>query len=188
MDLQSDEQGNTNNTSLSFFPKISFLFHLLQVEWKKHIVSFREDCSNNSRIVYGLWSRYSSFIKSMGREWRLLNNLVSIFQVQNVSHRKTEKTLNIFDNIQPIFIKFSSKWSHCVWSSNSCSKCPWKCRSRLKFTKMLIFYIRIYFKKNSQSQILLTGISSQNFQIVSEFGITTANDNCCCFQKFCSAR
>ena len=40
----------------------------------------------------------------MRHELRLLHNLVSIFQVENVSPEKTGKTLNISDNIQQISI------------------------------------------------------------------------------------
>ena len=57
-----------------FSPTFCFLFHLFQVEY-----------SNNSRIIYGFRSSYSSSIKCVTL--------------------KTEKTLNISDINQPIFIK-----------------------------------------------------------------------------------
>ena len=82
-----------DNTSLSFSPKFCLLF---QVEFKTHIVSFLENCLTNSRIVCGQWSRYSSSTKRLQHERKLPHNLVSIFQVENMSHGKTEKNLNIY--------------------------------------------------------------------------------------------
>ena len=46
------------------------------------------------------------FYKSVWHEWRLLYNLVTIFQVKNVATEKNKKTLNIFYTIEPIFINF----------------------------------------------------------------------------------
>ena len=53
-----------------------------------YIVSFIENLSTNSRIMCGFRSRHTSSIKHLLHEWRLPNNLVSIFQVENVSSGK----------------------------------------------------------------------------------------------------
>ena len=56
-----------------------------------------------------------------------------------------EKMLNIYNN-QTIFIQFSPKSSQCFWPSNSCNRWHWKCRSRQKFTKMIIYDMWIFLK------------------------------------------
>ena len=113
---------------------------------------------------------------------RLPRNLVSIFQMENVSPGKI-KSLNIVDAIQPIF-KFPPNWSHCGWSSNSCNRWPWKCRPWWNLKKKIIFETRI-FLKTSQRPISLTVTGSHKFKRVSEFGIITANKSRRCFPKFC---
>ena len=80
-----------DNITLSFPKKLCFLFHLFQVEWKTHIVSFLKNCSTNSRIVCRSWSRYSSAIKNVWHERRLPHNLVSNFKVEIVSPWKMRK-------------------------------------------------------------------------------------------------
>ena len=57
--------------------------------------------------------------KSVQHEWQLLQNLIFIFQVENVSFGKIEKELNISCTIQLIFIKFSPIWSYWIWPSNA---------------------------------------------------------------------
>ena len=64
-----------DNNNLSFSPNFCFLFQLFQVELKT--VRFLKSLTNSS-TVYGLWSRYSSCIKSLRHEWRLPHNLFSI--------------------------------------------------------------------------------------------------------------
>ena len=100
--------------------------------------------------------------------------------MEDVFPGKTDKMLNISDIIYPIFISISPIWSHCVWPSNSCNTWPWKFLLRSKFTKMLIFYMRI---RTSNVKSL---IGSQKFQRVTEFSIITTNNHHHCFQKHCS--
>ena len=75
-----------------FLPKI-FLFPLLQVEWKTHMVSFLENYSSDSIIVWVFWSRYSSCIKSA--TWSEVAAPLSLhFTRGNVSHgKKLKKTI-----------------------------------------------------------------------------------------------
>ena len=77
-----------------------------------HIVRFLENYSTSSRIVCGLCSSYSSYIKTMWDEWRLLHNLVSIFKVENMLPGKAEKKRRI--STTPIK-RFSSSFqqNHC---------------------------------------------------------------------------
>ena len=103
------------------FPKFCSLFELFQVEWKTHIVSFLENYSTNSRIVCGLQSTCSSSTKKVRHESLLTHNLVSIFQMRNVSPGKTDK-INfeyVRQHLTDFHLKFSQKWLQCVWSSNS---------------------------------------------------------------------
>ena len=47
--------------------KLLLPFHLFQVEWKMcKLIRFLENGSTNSRIVWCLWSRFSSSIKNIG--------------------------------------------------------------------------------------------------------------------------
>ena len=77
-----------------------------------HIVRFLGNYSTSSKIVCGLCSSYSSYIKSMWDEWRLLHNLVSIFKVENMLPGKAEKKRRI--STTPIK-RFSSSFqqNHC---------------------------------------------------------------------------
>ena len=71
-----------------FSQKFCFLFQIFHMERKTHIISFLENHSTNSRLVFELRSRYSSSTKGMRNERKLPHNLVSIFEVENVSRGK----------------------------------------------------------------------------------------------------
>ena len=93
-------------------------------------------------MIEVLESKYLSqsawVLSNVWHEKRLTKNLVSIFQVRNVSPGKTEKTSNIYDTIKAIFITCLPKWWRCVWPYNSCKSWPRKCPSMSNFTKMTI--------------------------------------------------
>ena len=91
---------------------------------------------------------------------RFLNNLVLMYHMENVSHGKTVKILNISDINQPIFIKFLLKISHYDTSSHSCYRWSLKCRSMQMFFEKKSFLEREYLK-NSQSQLSLTVIDNK---------------------------
>ena len=80
------------------------------MERKTHIVSF----SKTVQPIRELFADYDQGTRGLQEivmhELCLQHNLVSIFQVENVSSEKTQKkTLNISGMIRPIFIKFSPK-------------------------------------------------------------------------------
>ena len=88
------------------------------------------------------------------------------YHVDNVSTGKTEKTLIISDTIQPIFIKFSLKWWHCVRQYNSCNIWPEKSTSSQNLQQNNIsFWSTNISKQKLQRQISLTVISNHiNFK------------------------
>ena len=88
------------------FPKnCCFSFQLFQVEWKTHMVSFVDNCSTNSRIVCGLRSTYSSSTVDVRREQWLPHNLVSVFQVENVTWKTEQPWISLTS-----FNRFSSRF------------------------------------------------------------------------------
>ena len=104
-----------------FFPTFCFLFRFLRVEYKTRTDSFLANSPTNTRFVWGLWLRYSRPMKSVMHEWRLPHNLFSISRWKTRHMEIQKKTLNISDITQPTCIKFSPKWSCCIWSANSCN-------------------------------------------------------------------
>ena len=85
-----------------------FLFHLFQVEWKTRIVSYLPNCSTNSRLRFMIMV-LEVHKKNYAASMEVTAQLVSVFQMANVSPLKNKKT-NISNTIQQIFIKFSPKW------------------------------------------------------------------------------
>ena len=71
---------------------------------------------------------------------RLQHKQVSFSRWNMCYLEKQKKTLNIFDTVQPIFILFSTEWSHCVCPSNSSNRWTRKCRARSTFTKCVHFW------------------------------------------------
>ena len=95
--ISSDFQcGVWGKIKFYLFPKKFASFPtFFQVELKTHIVSFLANCSTNSRIFCGLWSRYTSSIKAY-----FASQINLHFQVINVSPgRNRKKTSNISDTI-----------------------------------------------------------------------------------------
>ena len=101
----------------------------------------------------------------MGTAWMAVSAQLSLhfpgytFSRWKMCHlEKEKKTLNIYDTMQSIFMRFSPKWSQCVWPSNSCNNWLWKCRSRSKFTKNANFwYADISEKKKLPTSNLADG-------------------------------
>ena len=111
--------------------QVCFLLNLFQVMWKTHIINFLENCSANSRNVWGLWARYSSSIKVVRHEWRLPHNLAFIFQVENVTWRNrksVECPWHYSTDFHQVFTKM-------IALSNSSNICPWKYSSSINIYK-----------------------------------------------------
>ena len=111
----------------SFFPqKCCFLSHLYQVEWKTRLVNFFPKIVRLIREILRIMIKVFEVYRKSVERMEVATQPSLHFS--GVSPGKTEQTLNIPDTIQPIFIKFSPKWSRCVWSSNSWNRSVWKCR------------------------------------------------------------
>ena len=118
-DLQS---GRREQYKFISFSKIVFHFSPFPGGVENTFSQFARNLTN-SRIVYGLWSRFSRSIKMVAVWTEVATQLSLHFPGGKfIIWRNQTNTLNICDTMQPIFIKFSPKWSHCVWSSHSCNK------------------------------------------------------------------
>ena len=122
-DLQSGIWGTIQVNLVS--PKLCYLY-LSRVKWKTHS-QFSQKLFNQFKNCLWILIKLLKFYKSVRHEQTLLHNLVSIYQVENVSPEKQKKMLNISYSIQPIFIKFLPNWLDCVWPSNAPNRWPWKC-------------------------------------------------------------
>lgn len=89
-------------------PKLCFIFQLFRVEWKTHRVNFLYNYLTNRRIICLISSRHSSSAKNV-RHGRRLPHILSPFSRKMCHLEKTEKKLDIYYNIQPMFIKFLTK-------------------------------------------------------------------------------
>ena len=83
-EIEGDQ--NSANYRRLWFQKACSVFH-----WKTRIVSFLTSCLTNSRLFLRMMIKIlSESMRSLRHEWRLLRNLVSIFQVQ-MSHLDEHK-------------------------------------------------------------------------------------------------
>ena len=117
------QSGVWKQDSLIFSPNI-FSFSAF-ISWSgKQVSSVFSQTVRLIRDILRIMIQVLEVYKLFTARMAFASNLVSAFQVENVSPGKTEITLNIPDNIQPIFMKFSPKLSRCIWSSNFCTECP----------------------------------------------------------------
>ena len=122
----------------------------------------------------------------MWHQRKLPHNLVSVFQMENVSPGKNEKNVEYLRHHSSDFHQVSPKWSHCVWISNSFNRWPWKCRSRWKFCKNAYFWHANISKKILSTSNLADGNRFSKIAKASECGSIWTNNHWRCFNKFCS--
>ena len=161
---------NSNGFSISFVGDTGNLYF-----FPKHFASFSRWRENTySQFSCKLMQYFVCRLWSVLEVYKQCATTLSPFSRWKMCHMEKRKK-HWISTTPTDFIKFSSKWSHYVWPYNSYNRWRWKCRSRSKLTKMLIFDMWI-FLEHSQRQISLTIISSHKFERVFEFSIINANN------------
>ena len=115
------------------------------------VVNFLANCLSNFKLFCcGLRSRYSRSITKCGAWIEVGTQLSFHFPGEKCVTWKNRENVDYLWHHSTI--KYSPKWSHCVWSSNSCNR--------------LLFLTQYISKKKFQCQISLTVIDDKKIRRV----------------------
>ena len=109
----------------------------------------------------------NGYIKCVRHDWMLPRNLISMSS-RKMCHLENRNNVKYLKHNWTGFHQYFTKWLHCSWPSNSCNRLLCKCRSRSKFSKIVILLANLSLKK-TQRQISLVVIGITKIWRGSEF-------------------